>query len=314
MTWFRAVGLAAAGMLGPAVVAAQDLHQVQFDSLDGTPLKAWVNRPAAGTATRGLVVALHGCGGLYATEGARRGLLSARHQMWADTLAREGFIVVLPDSLTPRGERELCTQRAAGRRVTQVERRRDALAALRWASTQHWGDIAAGSSGSATPSPTPTPTPLPMAVMGWSHGGSAVLSTTDATHAEVQALPVAARPRAAIAFYPGCVASLRSGYKPLAPLTLLLGADDDWTAPGPCVELGQRVGADVHLYPGAHHGFDGPVGQVRHLANVPNGVNPGKGVHVGPNPAARDAAHKQVRQVLDAAFAPGSNGPGGPAR
>jgi hypothetical protein len=32
--------------------------------------------------------------------------------------------------------------------------------------------------------------------------------------------------------------------------------------------------------------------------DVPNGVNPGRGVHVGPNPAAREAANASVRAFL----------------
>ena len=281
----------------PSVAATErELEAVRIESLDGTPLNAWVLRPLEPQATRGAVVALHGCGGLYASVGARKGKLSARHQMWAETLARAGFVAIFPDSLTTRGETELCTQRAQARKVTQRERRSDALGALRWAAAQP-----AGLSGR-------------LAVMGWSHGGSAVLSASDATHADVLALPADARPRLALAFYPGCVAALRSAYRPVAPLVMLLGAADDWTAPGPCIELGQRVSADVQVYEGAHHGFDAPVGTVRHLPQVPNGVHPGKGVHAGPNPAARDAAHKHVLKVLDAAFAPASNGPAPVAR
>ena len=274
----------------------RELEAVRIESLDGTPLNAWVLRPLEPETPRGAVVALHGCGGLYANVGSRKGRLSARHQMWAETLARAGFVAIFPDSLTTRGETELCTQRAQARKVTQRERRNDALGALRWAAAQ------------------PTGLAGRLALMGWSHGGSAVLSATDAAHADVAALPAAARPRLALAFYPGCAVALRTGYRPAAPLVMLLGAADDWTAPGPCIELGQSVEADVQVYEGAHHGFDAPVGMVRHLPQVPNGVNPGKGVHAGPNPAARDAAHKHVLKVLDAAFAPASNGQAREAR
>lgn len=52
----------------------------------------------------------------------------------------------------------------------------------------------------------------------------------------------------------------------------------------------------------AYHDFDNPAGVVRVRRDVPNGVNPGQGVHVGPNPMAREASHERVRQLLRKAF------------
>jgi dienelactone hydrolase len=122
----------------------------------------------------GVVIAFHGCGGLYAAvgsaanHGVRRGrVLSARHQATADTLTKAGYAVVFPDSLTTRGETELCTQRLGSRRVTQTERRADALAALAWVKSQPWGARAM------------------VAALGWSHGGSTVLAVTDGRNNDV---------------------------------------------------------------------------------------------------------------------------------
>ena len=77
----------------------------------------------------------------------------------------------------------------------------------------------------------------------------------------------------------------------------------DWTPAQPCVELGRAVAArgadfDVTTYPGSYHAFDSPTGKVMHRADVPNGVHPGEGVTVGPNPAARAAANIRVRAFL----------------
>ncbi|MBC7445279.1 MAG: dienelactone hydrolase family protein, partial [Polaromonas sp.] len=36
--------------------------------------------------------------------------------------------------------------------------------------------------------------------------------------------------------------------------------------------------------------------------DVPGGVNAGQGVHVGPNPAARDKAHARLLEVLQDAM------------
>ncbi|MBX3656197.1 MAG: dienelactone hydrolase family protein [Ramlibacter sp.] len=275
------LGLLAAGGAGP--VAAATPQAVTLNSRDGTALTGWLFRPEPVADTpRGTVIALHGCGGLYATTGSRKGLLNARHQAMADTLVAAGYNVLFPDSLTPRGETSLCTQKIGQRRIDQTERRADALGALAWLAAQPWADAQR------------------VALLGWSHGGSAVLSATDATRADVQAL--APPPVLAVAFYPGCSAPLRSGYRPSTRLVLMLGALDDWTPPQPCIDLGQRVGAEVNVYPDSYHDFDSPVGQVRVRADVPNGVNPGQGVHVGPNPAARDKAYARLRDLLVAAL------------
>lgn len=254
---------------------------VTIASADGTPIRALVFQPAlaAGEAVRSTVVALHGCGGLYVNRGGRLGQLSARHQAMAELLVSQRHTVVFPDSLGARGETELCTQKIGSRKVDQQERRADALAAVAWAAGQPWAD------------------PQRIVLLGWSHGGSAVLSATDASRADVRG--AAARPALAVAFYPGCSASLKSGYRMGAPLVLMLGEKDDWTPPGPCVALGRAVGAEVNVHADSYHDFDNPAGTVRLRRDVPNGVRPGEGVHAGPNPAAREAAYARLLVLLD---------------
>jgi len=58
------------------------------------------------------------------------------------------------------------------------------------------------------------------------------------------------------------------------------------------------VGAEVNLYADSYHDFDNPVGQVRVRHDVPNGVNPGQGVHVGPNSVARENAYLRLKGLL----------------
>ena len=274
-----ALAVVPCGLLPLFALAAP--QEASFTSLDGTALKALVFQPAAQVA-KGTVIALHGCGGLYATSGVRAGQLNARHQAMADLLVLQGYTAVFPDSLTPRGETELCTQKIGARRIDQTQRRADTLAALAWVAAQPWAD------------------PARIALLGWSHGGSAVLSASDATRADVQGAAV--RPAVAVAFYPGCSAALRAGYRPSAPLVLMLGEKDDWTPPGPCIELGKAVGAEVNVYADSYHDFDNPTGQVRLRSDVPNGLKPGQGVHVGPNPAARALAYARLQVLLQQAF------------
>jgi len=82
-----------------------------------------------------------------------------------------------------------------------------------------------------------------------------------------------------------------------------IGELDDWTPAATCVALGAalaRRGGDllVTTYPGSYHAFDSPGGRVVQRLDVPNGMHPGEGVHVGPNPAARKAANASVRTFL----------------
>jgi dienelactone hydrolase len=275
--------LAAALIIGVAALpaaAAPAPEQVQFDSADGTLVPALLFLPNG--ATKGTVIALHGCAGMYAQRGARKGSLSEHYQRVADLLTAQGYGVLFPDSLGARGVTEICTERMESRRIGQYARRADALGALTWLAGQPWAAADR------------------IALVGWSHGGSAVLAATDLARPVVRGTAV--RPALAIAFYPGCAAALFTGYQPSAPLVLMLAEKDDWTAPGPCVQLGKAAGAEIHVFDDSYHGFDSPVGKVRLRPEVPNGVNPGQGVHVGPNPAAREQAYARMLARLAQAF------------
>jgi dienelactone hydrolase len=106
---------------------------VQFDSFDGTPLKAhWLPAPIASDRAP-VVVALHGCGGLYQRDGKT---LDARYPEYAARLHAQGIHVLLPDSFTSRGTRQICTTANAERSITVETRRNDVLAALRWVASQ----------------------------------------------------------------------------------------------------------------------------------------------------------------------------------
>ena len=183
-----------------------------------------------------------------------------------------GYHVLVVDSLTPRYENELCTQRNGKRRVTQANRRLDALGAVAYLAERPDVDAEADRP------------------VGWSNGGSTVLAATNLRHPDVAAATV--KPAFAVAFYPGCEADLKRGYEPAAPLLMLVGQADDWTPAAPCARWrGRRPSRrpQIDVYAGACHGFDGDA-PVRLRKDVPNGVNPGQGVHVGGNAAARRAS------------------------
>jgi len=260
--------LAAAG-----AAAAQQLVDVpSLERVDGQPLSLpgiWFAAPGS---TAPAMLLLHGCGGPYDA----RGRLNERLRATAARLNGLGVGALVVDSLMPRGEKELCTQRVGTRAVTQANRRRDALGALQWLAAQPGVDATR------------------LGLIGWSNGGSTVLASTNRRHAEVAANPV--QPSLAIALYPGCENDLKSGYDAAAPLLLLAGEADDWTPAAPCKALVQQAGGPApqfEVYAGAYHGFDGTAA-VRLRKDVPNGVHPGQGVHVGADPAARAASALRI--------------------
>ena len=261
-----------------ATAAPQAVQVPSLDAAGGTAvvLPGWWFRAEAVAAAPTMVL-MHGCSGPFDSQGR----LAARYTELATRLNALGVHALVTDSFTPRGERQICTQATGSRRITQLQRRRDALGALQWLAAQPGVDGAR------------------LGLLGWSNGGSTVLAALNRRHPEVRAAPV--RPSLSVAFYPGCELELKRGFEPGAPLLMLLGAQDDWTPPGPCQELARaaegRSPVQLETYAGAYHGFDGS-GPVRLRREVPNGVNPGQGVHVGGDPAARAAAALRLEQFL----------------
>ncbi len=283
-------------------------ERVSFESFDIDPqtgqpvtISALYFRPATfandASGKTPAVVALHGCGGMYGTA-ERRDRLTQRHQAMADLLIAEGYAVLFPDSFNPRGRREICSLRIGNQQVTQDNRRLDVLAALEFLRTRPDVDGAR------------------VALLGWSHGGSAVLASINRRHPVVAQFVTAEEPadmfyRTAIAFYPGCIESVRArfGYAPATTVSIFIGESDDWTSPKPCVALGERMAAinapmQVRTYPDTYHGFDAPNMFAPLHLDVPNGVHPGQGVTIAPNAAAREDAYMRMKEQLRAALGP----------
>lgn len=245
-------------------------------------LKAFWFAAQSDSASKPAVILLHGCGGAYERSGA----LSGRHRMWGETLAAAGIHALMLDSFTSRGLKELCTQKYRDRTLKEADRVGDAYAALAWLRRQAGVD------------------PDRIAVMGWSHGGGVTLDV-------MMRAPVnTPRFAAAVSFYPGCTArSARADtFTPYAPLLLIMGDADDWTPAAPCKALAAAVSArgapmQIHTYADTFHDFDSPsLKEKRVRKEVPNGVNPGEGVTVAPNPQAREDAKLRVKAFLEKSF------------
>lgn len=277
--------------LATNVYAADKAYQVMLPVANLPDIPLHVFTPS--DTPKGVLIALHGCGGLLSTNTTNGDKLSSRHAAMAQYANALGWVAVFPDSFNTRGRREICTQKFSERTIKQPQRKADAIATAQWVKAQDWVPQALASSPK---------TKLSTVLLGWSNGGSTVLETiespkkTDGNNASDN---IATLIDEAVAFYPGCSAQLARNYRTKVPLTLFIGGLDDWTPPQPCIDLGRSVGAQVYVYPDAHHGFDSPTGKVRLRKEVPNGVNPGQGVHVGPHPESREEAYKKLQHLLE---------------
>ena len=244
-------------------------------------LRAQWFAPDAGKASGAAAILLHGCGGLGAN-----GNLNARHKAAKDWLLERGIAVVFPESFTSRKFEEVCTQKYQARTITQRDRVQDVVATRAWLNAQPGIDA------------------QKIVLWGWSHGGSTVLNTV--THKSVLAdFSDDVKFAESIAFYPGCspFAKDNAPQKISSPLTILMGDADDWTPAAPCTIFAARLKnneqpVSLTLYPGAFHDFDNPAGKFRVRSEVPNGVNAGKGVTVGPDPKAREDAMAKIDMLL----------------
>ena len=244
---------------------------------NGIDLKALLYRPA-GAGPFPAVVALHGCGGLYNSDGA----LNTRHADWAERLAAQGFVVLFPDSFGSRGAGSQC---ATTNRIARpaAERVSDAFAAKAYLESR------------------PDVKPDAVSLLGWSNGGSTILYVVDAAVGLRDGKADFAR---AVAFYPGCrVPAERGNWRARLPVLILIGAADDWTAAAPCEALAKQAAAagtpvSIVIYPGAYHDFDYPNLPLRSRSGLAYSAD-GSGIaHVGTNPAARDDALRRVSMFL----------------
>jgi dienelactone hydrolase len=106
-----------------------------------------------------------------------------------------------------------------------------------------------------------------------------------------------------VGVYPGGCPSLIGELAERA-LLILIGDADDWTAPGPCVQLTEamrRRGADVSiaLYPGAVHYFDVEGQKRTYLSDVVKDEQTGKlGATVAYDAQADADAHRRVAEFF----------------
>jgi len=163
------------------------------------------------------VIMLHGCDG-------SRGF---GYHSQAQRISSWGYNVILPDSFTKRGYRDICTK-GAGKLVHPNVRAQDVQQAIDWLATQPWhrGGIA---------------------VVGYSHGGSTALNV--AVNPNVKGLS------AAVAFYPSCYREFvgQTYWTTDLALQIHIGLADQQTPYTLCESSPKYA---TYLYTGAYHSFD----------------------------------------------------------
>ena len=167
-------GVALAASLG-AHAALPAPARVSFPSLDrdasGNPVavSALYFRPpqAAPDVAVPLIVAAHGCGGMFSANAKRRDQLSERFAAWTEQFLAEGYAVLWPDSFNSRGRRSVCLAKRGEAPISPMTRRLDVIGALAFAADDPGVDRTR------------------MALVGWSHGGSTALAATNGRDAAV---------------------------------------------------------------------------------------------------------------------------------
>ncbi len=261
--------------------------KVQFASLDQEglfgPLQiidGYLYRPAI-DGPRPAIVLLHGCGGLIKNSGKP----AAREVDWAKRLSAAGYVVLLVDSFTTRGVKNMCAPSSFDRSVYQA-RQKDLYGALLYLQSLSFVR------------------PDRIGVIGWSLGGGTILNAirdygslgrpSDLPHGDF---------RAAVSFYPAsCDARMaNTGWTSLIPLLVLVGDADVWTPAAPCKAMidsaaSRGFHSEIHIFPGAYHDFDAPNLPRREYPEyrTATGVVP----IMGTDPAARADALERVPAFL----------------
>lgn len=243
-------------------------QRIKVPTTSGPALEAWLWRPTHPMSTPGpAVVMLHGCSGVYGSNGyGDESRISSRFSDWARRLLDEGVHVLLLDSFStrdPLAQPALARQNYCGDRSAlvaiqareEIDRPRDARAGYDVLTA-----LSAPGGGLAID-------PARVAVIGWSHGGSAAMaSVAEGTFASSPFV-------LAQSFYPGCglygafggdgIQQSSSSYRAERPLAIYLGLEDEVSVATVCDA--HRLHSDsvagmpfeVHAFESVGHSFDG---------------------------------------------------------
>ena len=195
---------------------------VEVNTEPSVRLTGYLARPV-GEESRAAIVLLHSCAGI------------TKHvAMWSDRFVAWGYVVLIVDSLTPRGLDYICDGRG-GAKTSPWHRALDAYGAKQYLSARPFVD------------------PARIAVFGMSHGGMVVLEVIKQSTSE----GLGVNPfQAAIALYPRCSQPERIN----TPTLILAGEMDTWNPAEPCAQYVANVqpqqNINLRVFADAYHGFD----------------------------------------------------------
>jgi dienelactone hydrolase len=204
-------------------------------------LSAWLMKPE-GTGRFPAVILLHEC----------EPWSEKRFRQWGDLFVDWGYVAIAPDSLSPRGIKEVCPKAAIRQRKLGGSRTlrpradpnlrvHDLLDAYRFLAQLDYVD------------------PTKILIAGWGHGGETAMRSAFPIRWE----EVAPKPVALVAFYPVCGGELAWLSKPIAPLLVLAGDKDEVVKLANCKKIMREVVSQspksrLVIYPGALRSFDEP--------------------------------------------------------
>lgn len=208
------------------------------------------------------VIVLHTCGGLGLKE-----------RQYGSSLRSEGYVVVVPDSFSSRGNKGKGYRCVQGNFENHVnDSVSDAIGAVTYLRSLTYvrGDR--------------------IAIMGMSLGATAALALPPET--------IDQGVRAAISYYPVCQTPAGRDFfkESKIPLLLLLGELDNWSPTAACVAKAQELQKSGRIvewiaYPGTHHGFDNQ--------NYVSATNDNRGRTMQYNKTATDDSWNRFKDFLN---------------
>lgn len=253
--------LLAIALLLPCAVGAARAETVHFASVAVGNVRAGPQIPArlirpSGPGPFPAVVLAHSCAGMNLHTDA-----------WAARLVKWGYVVLVPDSFSPRGTNAVCTTPGV---VTPDMRVSDIAGALDFLSAY------------------PGVIKDRIGLIGHSHGGATALRAVQKTF-DLEARGL----RGAVAYYPGCAPAFNAGVD--VPVLILIGDKDDWTSAATCrrLEADRPELVEIVYYPNAYHSFDAKARE----RTVPGAA--GKAHHLAYDPVAAPDAEARTRAFFD---------------
>jgi len=238
-------------------------------------LKATLYKPE-GIGPFPAIIGMHDCAGLMNPAGA----VASKYREWAQLLARNGFVVLYPESYTSRGLGNQCRTRNRSVRPDR-ERVADVNAARRWLEQQ--SDVRADH----------------ISLLGWANGGSSVLWAVRPQRRADDKPDF----RSAVALYPACRRLDSTAWSTRVPTLILVGGSDDVSSPQECERMvagarGRSARISIVVYPGALHDFDHPNRPPQVRTGYAFSADGSGRIHTGTNSAARADSLKRVPQWL----------------